>query len=144
MPMLKSLQLEEKFDDEPPSDELQSFEKRTLTITRQFLGKLTIENHAKDSTLFLPKLTDIGLTLYDHGLAETALPTALLSRWILNDGGSLKESADCIKSIDIVFVGDNKEPVEILKEKLQSLRDTGVWMSLRVARVPKVVEEDDW
>uniref|UniRef100_A0A0W0F760 F-box domain-containing protein n=1 Tax=Moniliophthora roreri TaxID=221103 RepID=A0A0W0F760_MONRR len=135
MPMLKSLQLEEKSDDMPQS----SFAKRT--ITRRFLQKLTIDGQ-DESPPFLPKLMDIGLVLYDDGLAERALPTALLSRWISNGGNGSKRSVDCIKSIDIVFIGEDKGPVEILETKLQPLRDARVWMSLRVA--PMAVDEDDW
>ncbi|ESK84822.1 hypothetical protein Moror_503 [Moniliophthora roreri MCA 2997] len=133
MPMLKSLQLEEK------PDKPLAYQPRT--ITRRFLQRLSIENQDALPS-FLPKLTDIGLIIYDEELAEEALPTALLSRRISNNGDGSKQSVDCIKSIDIVFIAECKVALEGLELKLQPLRDNGVWVNLRVA--PWAALQDYW
>ncbi|KAI3607858.1 delta-12 fatty acid desaturase protein [Moniliophthora roreri] len=104
------------------------------TITQRFLQKLTIDDK---SPPFLPKLTDISLVLCEDGLAATVLPNALISRWIPDDS---QFKVACIKSVDVVFINESEETIEVLTSKLRFLREEGVWVT--VERVQVVAEEE--
>ncbi|EEB96342.1 hypothetical protein MPER_04538 [Moniliophthora perniciosa FA553] len=106
-------------------------------ITSRFLKRLTF-NHQDASPPFLPKLTKVRFIFYEDGPAKRILPKTLISRWIPDAQHALEGGIDCIKSIDIVLIAENEEPVEVLRSELQ-------WMSsaeVQVSVAARIVEYD--
>ncbi|KAK7043021.1 hypothetical protein VNI00_008759 [Paramarasmius palmivorus] len=107
-------------------------------VTPTLLGALTID-HQGTSSPFLPRLNHIRFAVHDD-LDQEALSKALLSRWNPDRAYAEEIGVDCIKSVDIVFIDENEEPVEALVSKLQWMGDVGVRLTI-AARMPE--EEDD-
>ncbi|KAI3621720.1 hypothetical protein WG66_016718 [Moniliophthora roreri] len=130
MPSLESLCVEESAD--PKSNQ---------TITQRFFNRLAISHHNM-SPHFLPKLTAVRLVLHEDGLVENVLPKTLISGWVPDARYASEVGIDSIKSIDIMFIAENEDPVETLISKLRWMRGAGVMVTV-AAQIIEFKEGED-
>ncbi|EEB92376.1 hypothetical protein MPER_09123 [Moniliophthora perniciosa FA553] len=107
--------------------EQDNFKDRKQLISEVFFERLAVSYRASITALFLPRLTDLTLTVPAKNLPHDALLQALSSRWLPQGvAHNSPQQTDCLQSFSLTVLGLKGDPEPDHFASLQHLRDAGL------------------
>ncbi|ESK83221.1 hypothetical protein Moror_3278 [Moniliophthora roreri MCA 2997] len=130
LPTLQSLSVEEYYFGQTSAST-----RPNRIVSSTFLNHLSID-HATPSPRgqFLPRLTDLVLTVHPCAPDHAALSNAVATRWLPDREFALEIGVQCLRTLTLKLIGHDSEAARGLFSSFECFRDVG--MQISVSYVP--------
>ncbi|KAF9255504.1 hypothetical protein L218DRAFT_334140 [Marasmius fiardii PR-910] len=128
--LLPSLQTLHIVDDAERALHAGEFASETIVVTRNLFKEFSAHQNHFHRPPFLPRLTDLTLTVCRDRLDKEAFVDAVRSRWLPDKAYAFESGVDCLQSVS-VFFEEEDAPIDVL-DSLNHLRDAG--LEIRISR----------